>query len=126
MKITQIKIHWTESSLCPGEKIFTSLEEANRLVAQISQEERGNIGYCKVKYTATFEDGETYDGRLDVEGPDKDFNPCFLAAMRSFVSFLAGKRKPAYMSEATYQDYIQSNGIHGEERAEWLERLEIA
>ncbi len=115
-----------DSGLCPDGKIYNSLEDANQLLAQISREERGKIGYCKVKYTATFEDGETYSGRIDVQGPETDFNPCFLAAMRDYVSFLAGKRKPAHMSEESYRKYIGASGIHGAERVEWLNRLEIS
>jgi hypothetical protein len=124
VKITQIEIHWTESNLCPDGRIYNSLEEANRLLAQISREERGKGGYCKVKYTATFEDGETYSGRIDVQGPENDFIPCFLAAMQDYVAFLAGKRKPGHMSEEVYRDYIKGNDPV--EMAEWLERLEIA
>ena len=124
--IKSITILWAESNLVKENAVFDSLESANRLLARIANENKGRRGYCKVKYKATFEDGEEYEGRADVHGSDDEQETvsgklCFLEFMRDHVRFIAGLRKPAFYTEADYQQYRNPSA----ETLEWVKRLGI-
>lgn len=99
-KITQIKIKWSESNQVADGAVFNSLEDANQVLRRIARDERGKIGYCKVAYCATFEDGEEYDGSIDVTEHE---NHCFLGAMQSFVKFYLGKANPHWLTQERYK-----------------------
>jgi hypothetical protein len=73
-------------------------------------------GYDKHDFKVTFEDGETYEGRLDCQHPSCD-NPDLNVArhVRDFVEFLAGTRRPAHMKPEVYQRYLDTDpkGVAG-------------
>ncbi len=121
MNITSIKINWSESNEIRDGHVFPSLEEANRFLWRVALKEKGKIGYCKVSYTATFEDGEEYQGRIDVSEND---GHCFLEAMKSYVSFYAGKSKPHWMKEEQYESLVKDSR-NSAETIEWCARLGI-
>lgn len=122
--IKSITILWAESNLVAENTVFDSLESANRLLAAIANENKGQKGYCKVKYTATFEDGGEYTGRADVHGSDDKQETvsgklCFLEFMQDHVSFISGLRKPDFYTDAQYAQYLNPSA----ETLEWVERL---
>lgn len=125
--IKEIKIEWAESNLVKDGTTFDHLLKANRILERIAEENMGRAsGYAKVKYTATFADGETYTGRFDVHalGEQQETSNgalCFLQAMRDFVSFKAGLRKPEWMTDEQYADSIERSP----EVLEWVKRLGI-
>ncbi len=74
--VKEITIHWAEGSVdaYPFPKTYTSYKDANediKLVYNDWKEE--SVGYNKTKFTVVFEDGEVYEGRLDV--CEKEDNP---------------------------------------------------
>ena len=126
--IKEIRIEWAESNLVKDGTTFDNLLKANRILERIAEENMGRAsGYAKVKYTATFADGETYTGRFDVHalGKKQEWTSngalCFLQAMRDFVSFKAGLCKPEWMSDEQYSESIDRSP----EVLEWVERLGI-
>ena len=121
MNITQITIKWSESNQVADGAVFNCLEDANQVLRRIARGERGKIGYCKVAYCAKFEDGEEYDGRIDVTEYE---NHCFLEAMRSFVKFHLGKANPHWMTEEQYKEVI-GNCPNDPEYIAWGQRLRI-
>jgi len=121
MKITQITIHWTESNQVAENTVFKSLEEANQVLRRIARDERSKIGYCKVSYSALFEDGEEYTGRIDVT---ENEGHCFLEAMRNYVSFYLGKKNPHWMTAEQYQEVIK-DAVDNPEMIAWGKRLGI-
>jgi hypothetical protein len=125
--ITKIEIKWAESNLVEEGTTFDHLLKANRVLEMISHERGSKGGYTKVAYAATFSDGANYTGRFDVHGIDSEQETsngalCFLQAMRDFVSFKAGLRKPEWMTDEQYASAIDRS----EEILEWVERLGLA
>jgi len=122
-KIKQITIHWAESNQVAENTVFKSLEEANQVLRRIGRDEGGKIGYCKVSYSTLFEDGEVYTGRIDVTEHD---GHCFLEAMRDYVSFYLGKKKPRWMTEEQYQEVLKgADKVNDPEMIAWGERLGV-
>ncbi len=68
VKMKEILIHWAEGLSSLADKIkgkkFTSWKDATLAVIPFMPEP--DEGYNKVKFTVTFEDGEEYQGRLDL------------------------------------------------------------
>jgi len=78
VKLKEILIHWAEgdnSKYDEFPKKYKTWESANKAIIPVYEDyaEEGGGGYNKVKFTVTFEDGENYDGRLDVS--TKEDNP---------------------------------------------------
>lgn len=121
MNITSITIKWSESNQIEDGHVFPSLEEANQFLRRVARDEKGKIGYCKVSYAAQFEDGEVYEGRIDVTEND---GHCFLEAMQSFVSFYSGKSKPHWMTPEQYENAVKDSR-NSEDIVEWCARLGI-
>ena len=125
--ITEIKIHWAESFLIKEGATFASLAEANQVLEKLAKARKDTGGYTKVAYTATFEDGAQYDGRFDVQAidaPQETSNGalCFLQAMRDFISFKAGMRKPEWMTAEQYSTSVDRSP----EVLEWVARVGLA
>lgn len=84
-------------------------------------------GYDKHDFVVTFEDGETYEGRLDCKSDlcgDSDIN--IAKHMSEFLGFLAGTRRPAHMSESDYRRYLGEVGGEDVDKAKaFLAEYEI-
>lgn len=119
--ITSIQILWSESNECPDGQVYYSLDEANAFLRRVARKEKGKIGYCKVKYKATFADGEEYTGRADVTEFE---GHCFLEEMRRYISFLAGLARPGHFTEEQYRDYVKDSAGSAEIK-EWVARLGV-
>lgn len=68
MKTTSVKIRRAEgpSNLCRIWKEFKSIKNANSWIAS-QMNTYPKVGYDKHDYIVTFEDGSTYEGRLDCQ-----------------------------------------------------------
>lgn len=76
IKLKEIKIHWAEgdnSKYDKFPKMYSTWSKSNDAIIPILKDNKGDGGYNKVKFTVFYEDGETYDGRLDVS--EKEDNP---------------------------------------------------
>lgn len=85
-----------------------------------------NGGYDKHDVVVTFEDGETYEGRLDCmhySREDADLNVA--KHVRSFLTFLAGERRPAHMTAERYAAYLGETGDAPEKARTFLAEYEI-
>lgn len=76
--LKSLTIHWAEGDNSKYDKFpkeYKTWSAANNAVIPVYKDfaEDGGGGYNKVKFTALFEDGETYQGRLDVN--EKEDNP---------------------------------------------------
>ena len=79
IEVKEILIHWAEGSTDKYDKFpkaYASFEEVNKALIPVYEDAREfDGGYNKVKFTATFQDGETYSGRLDIcEREDNPMN----------------------------------------------------
>jgi len=70
IELKEILIHWAEGANSKYDKFpkaYNSYEEANKALIPIYHDAAEFDGcYNKVKFTATFQDGEPYEGRLEV------------------------------------------------------------
>lgn len=57
-------------------------------------------GYDKCDFVVTFEDGETYSGRYDLQNTGlNDSGETVRGQMKSFIGFLAGTVRPGWVSD---------------------------
>lgn len=70
IEVKEILIHWAEGSTDKYDKFpkaYASFEAVNKALIPVYEDSlEFDGGYNKVKFTATFQDGETYEGRLDI------------------------------------------------------------
>lgn len=90
---------------CGKPKTVFSWREADSVLRQWSETAPECNGYDKVDFTITYEDGETYKGRYDLKHHRCE-TPDLAKHVRGFVSFHAGKQKPAWMTDEEYQRYV--------------------
>ena len=75
-------------------------------------------GYDKTDFKVTFEDGETYDGTLDLKGIDVPNNDTDVAKhIFDFMYFYTGKANPSHMKPQAYRDYIATQGEDSKKNA---------
>lgn len=107
-----------------GPKTSFSFEDADRLLRKIA-EHGPDLGYYKTDFVIEFENDDTYEGRFDVERLDRGL-PDLRKHVREFVSFYAGLRKPAHLTDKQYQTIIQRAGADGPNKyAAFLENYEV-
>jgi len=110
-------------------KEFTSLAEAQVQATRWSRTAPApGKGYDKCDFELVFEDGNTYKGRYDLQntGYNSDGERIFEQVV-SHLSYVAGKRQPAGMSDNTWQFECVDHLRTGQAQAarEFLEAYEI-
>ena len=77
IKMKDVLIHWAEGNTSKYDKFpkkYKTFAAANKAIIPVYRDVvQSDGGYNKVKFTVTFQDGEQYEGRLDVS-PNED-NP---------------------------------------------------
>ena len=84
--LKSIVVHWTESEAETRENVVMSPREFRGLLAEIRDEwaRDGSAGYCKVKFSALFDDDETATLRIDVDASSASTDlEAFLVAVQS-------------------------------------------
>lgn len=66
--------------------------------------------YDKCDFIITYEDGETYKGRYDLKHLICEY-PDLGQHVKDFVTFHAGQRKPAWMTDEQYQNVMKLSHI---------------
>jgi hypothetical protein len=62
-------------------------------------------GYDKCDFRVTFADGETYEGRYDLQRDLAGEGP-LSKHIRDFMLFCAGQRRPSHMTEDVYRGFV--------------------
>lgn len=123
VQMEKVVILWSEG-LADEDVTFTSWEEVNQTLRQIAQEhdKNGYTGaYAKTKFQVYWADGETYEGRLDVNTKyDYDLGQHILDHCRSH----GGIQKPEQWTEAEYQRYINEVG-NPQDYLDYMEKYDI-
>ena len=77
IEVKEILIHWAEGSTDKYDKFpkaYASFEAVNKALIPVYEDSREfDGGYNKVKFTATFQDGDIWEGRLYI--CEKEDNP---------------------------------------------------
>ena len=91
IQLKEILIHWAEGSTAKYDKfpqIYKTYEEANKALLPVLVDAMEDDCYNKVKYTAFFEDGETYQGRLDISSREDNPAECTNVIGKSITNYL--------------------------------------
>ena len=109
MKVSKIEITRAEglSRLCGKTKVLASWDEARSFLFSQSDTFPEGGGYDKHDFKVTFEDGETYEGRLDCKhsscsNPDLDVFQHIL----DYCIWYAGREKDPHCGVARYQEMM--------------------
>ena len=120
VKVKEILIHWAEGDNSKYDKFpktYKTWEAANKAVIPVYEDYAKDDygGYNKVKFTVTFEDGENYDGRLDVstreDNPTKTHN-VIGQHIKDYLDYQLSEKSRT--SEANKKEII-----------EWLEKYDL-
>lgn len=91
------------SAECDKPQAVTGWQEADMVLKRWAETAPKDCQtYDKCDFTITYSDGETYTGRYDLKNWLCEF-PDLGKHVRDFVTFHAGQRKPAWMSDEQYQ-----------------------
>lgn len=112
--LKELTIHWAEGDQSGYDKFpktYDSWVSANKAVLPIySDSVKDNLGgYNKVKFSVIFNDGETYEGRLDVS--EKEDNPTsgnvFGKHIKDFLSYeLSEKSRSSEQSKKEIREFL--------------------
>lgn len=123
IQMQKVVILWSEG-LAEEDIEFTSWQAVNDTLWQIAldNDKDGYTGcYAKTKFRLTWADGETYEGRLDVNTKeDYDLGQHIL----DHLNFYGGLHCPAHWNEEEYQRFIH-NDNNPQEYIDYLNKYEI-
>lgn len=108
IKAKSIEITFSESGNFTSPEEFRTFEEANIFLRELARTAPGpGGGYHKTDFTITFEDGETYKGRIDLTNFE---SPDIGAHVRKFVEFYSGglgiDQLPSHVSPTAYRAIV--------------------
>jgi hypothetical protein len=104
-----------------------SLETAQAVLAKwgLTAPEKGG-GYDKCDFKVTFEDGETSEGRYDRQNTGlNDSGETIAGQMKNFLGFLAGTKRPAWMSDKQWADAQKRHADDAAGAKEFLDKYEF-
>lgn len=104
--VKSIEFVWSEASCVKDNTIVKTFAEANAIIMHISAQASPEGGYNKTQIKLTFEDGNTYSFRYDVQYSDPygcDLSKRIMNALTCY----AGLRKPTHMTENEYSALLK-------------------
>lgn len=110
-----------------GQRTVPSFEAADdqlRRWARTAPKKGG--GYDKTDFKVEWADGETYDGRYDLQREDTTKSNLLGSHIQHYLAFHAGLFCPEHMQRADYENYLVQSGCGegSEKRAATLEFLQ--
>ena len=82
--------------------------------------------YSKCDFVVTFEDGDTYTGRYDLQSNGLASGLTIGQQMKNFVGLIAGTFRPAWCSDEDWERICERHKDDKAEALEWLETYEVA
>ena len=120
-QLTKLTILWGEAGLDALRGDYGSWDEANKALASYEAPE---MGYDKVAFIVTFDNGDEYEGRLDYSVTERHFNQ----HIYNHMSFHANIRHVRHLTQAQQLDYITNFGKNPEwvdEAKQWLDTHDL-
>lgn len=122
----RIMLKWSECDIVNGGEMFTTWRDANNFVARIAQSHVNEYGtdggYYKTSFLVCFADGNTYQGRLDVNERDDNNISEYI---ETELKFHAGLYCPAHMTESDYNAYLDNVKVNRDEYREFLDTYQL-
>ena len=113
IKATKIEILFTEAGDDMKGTFGTWNEADARLVTIIRRSQNLGGAYHKTHFRVTWENGETYEGRIDV---DAQTFPSIARHMREYCELHSGRCFPAWRSKEEWESYLDAY-VSAEKRA---------
>jgi len=123
VKIQSIVIDRAEGpcDLC-GERTFTNLADAEAYLKEVGETAPDTGGYDKCDFKITWEDGESYSGRADVQRIHATTGYSLKEHITDFVSFVGGWARPSHVTAPQYAKYLSRfPANYGEECRKFLD-----
>lgn len=100
---------------------------ANAILASWSHTAPESGAYDKCDFKVTYEDGEEYEGRFDLQRMSRGGYPSIDEHMNAFLACMSGQRKPAHIKPADYERYLAPYRKDGtcERTAKFMTEYEI-
>ncbi|MGG3920409.1 LPD29 domain-containing protein [Geobacillus thermodenitrificans] len=107
IKVKSITFLWSESPVIKDNATVTTWAEANKIIKDIALY-ADDEGYTKTAFLVRWEDGASYKGIMDVESKHYYKENPFSNEIYNDVLFLAGMKRPAHMTQESYNNYLDS------------------
>jgi hypothetical protein len=107
IKVKSITFLWSESPIIKDNTTVSTWAEANKIIKDIALY-ADDEGYTKTAFLVTWEDGTSYKGIMDVESKHYYKENPFSNEIYNDVLFLAGMKRPAHMTQESYNNYLDS------------------
>lgn len=110
---------------CGQPVVFKTFEEASNTLGFMARTAPKSGGYDKTDFIVVWNDGETYEGRVDLKrqhilGYD------LRAHIRANLTFHAGLSNPSHLSPGVYESYLNREGPDSKQKAaDYLGRYDL-
>ena len=124
MKIKNITIQRAEGPVdeCDIKYHATSWDEADEILYNMSHSApKKDEGYDKTDFYITFSDGVEYKGTYDLKHNSVE-TPSLHSHIENHVLFHAGVKKPYWMDNDVYEQYLQNVNVDIKEYKEFAEK----
>ena len=113
IKVKEIVFLWSESPVIKDNATVTTWAEANKIIKDIAFYIE-NDGYRKTAFLVEWMDGQTYEGRIDVETKDFYKEAPLSEHIENFALCMAGMKKPYHWTQEQYENYLNALKINRE------------
>ncbi|TVY09926.1 LPD25 domain-containing protein [Paenibacillus cremeus] len=123
IKVKEITFLWSESSEVKDGQTVSTFAEAEEIILRIAYS-KDTQGYDKTKFCITWEDGNTYSGRIDVLASYRHKAAPLKEHIEGHCLFMMGDNKPSHYTQQDYESTLKAYGITDKEKAEYREFLD--
>jgi hypothetical protein len=109
IKLKSVTFVWSESSVIEDGHTVYSFAEADQVIKQIAAKAPNNGAYHKTSFRIEWEDGQTYEGRIDVQRKHI-FGYSLSQHVKDYAKYRAGMKKPSNYSQEEYESLLQTFG----------------
>jgi len=107
IKVKEIVFLWSESPVIKDNTKVSTWAEANKIIKDVAFS-IDTEGYRKTAFRVEWVDGGKYEGRIDVMAKDWHKNAPLSEHVKNFALGMAGMKKPAHMTQESYNNYLDS------------------
>jgi Large polyvalent protein associated domain 25 len=109
IKLKSITFLWSESPVIEDGHTVKTFAEADQVIKQIAAKAPNDGTYDKTSFRIEWEDGQTYEGRVDVQRKHI-FDYSLSQHVKDYALYRAGMKKPSNYSQEEYESLLQTFG----------------
>jgi hypothetical protein len=123
VKIKSITFLWSESSVIKDNTTVNTFKEAESIINRIAAR-KDSGGYDKTKFMLTWEDDQTYTGRIDVLSRDSHKQTPLKEHIENHCLYFAGERKAIHKTVEEYESTLKAYGVGEKEKEEYKDFID--